>query len=267
MKHRRICSLLSLLFFILFPAPAASVAGVQISDSLLVAEASAVSVEVSAPARLRPQQFIAPLALIAAGAWLTDEDRWGGVRRKVRESLAHRAGRPAFHGDDALQFLPLAAHVGLGWSGVPARHPGRERMALALTGFTVNELLVRAAKRVWHEARPDGSDRQAFPSGHTARAFLGAELLRRDYGWRVGLPAYVFATGIGVLRLYNDRHWVSDVVAGAGFGLLSAELGHRLLHWERKLLPFLQRSGNTLLLIPAYDPRHAAPMLAIGWVF
>lgn len=79
--------------------------------------------------------------------------------------------------------------------------------------------------------RPDGSTPNSFPSGHTATAFVGAEILRREY-WNVspwiGIAGYAVAAGTGFLRMYNNRHWLTDVVAGAGFGILCAQAAYWL---------------------------------------
>ena len=87
--------------------------------------------------------------------------------------------------------------------------------------------------------RPDGSANNSFPSGHTATTFMGAELVRIEYGdespW-YSVGAYAVATTVGVLRVYNERHWFTDVFAGAGVGILSARIGHWLLPYTRKMM-------------------------------
>ena len=82
------------------------------------------------------------------------------------------------------------------------------------------------------EMRPDGTSANSWPSGHTATAFVGATLLHKEYGltrspwWSVA--GYGVATATGVMRVLNNRHWVSDVMSGAGIGILSTELGYAL---------------------------------------
>ncbi len=71
--------------------------------------------------------------------------------------------------------------------------------------------------------RPDGSDTLSFPSGHTSTAFSLAAVADRHYGWKVGLPAYVLASGIGLSRVQSNRHHLSDVLAGATLGII---VGH-----------------------------------------
>jgi hypothetical protein len=80
--------------------------------------------------------------------------------------------------------------------------------------------------------RPDGSTANSWPSGHTATSFVGATILHKEYGltrspW-YSVAGYGVATATGVMRVLNNRHWISDVMSGAGIGILSAELGYAL---------------------------------------
>ena len=68
--------------------------------------------------------------------------------------------------------------------------------------------------------RPDGTP-FSFPSGHTASSFATATVLQREFGWRVGIPAYVGAAWVGASRINSQRHFLSDVVAGATVGILA----------------------------------------------
>ncbi|WP_170934692.1 phosphatase PAP2 family protein [Hymenobacter gelipurpurascens] len=98
---------------------------------------------------------------------------------------------------------------------------------------------VYAVKNLTRETRPDGSDNLSFPSGHTAQAFLAASIVHnefRDKSQWYGIGAYTLATSVAALRMINSKHWQSDVVAGAGIGILSAHVGY-LTHrnrWGRK---------------------------------
>ena len=76
-------------------------------------------------------------------------------------------------------------------------------------------------KSLIDEERPDESDDDSFPSGHTANSFASATTLNRRYGWQVGLPAYAVATVTGIAReRAREHHWY-DVVAGAALGSLT----------------------------------------------
>jgi len=76
--------------------------------------------------------------------------------------------------------------------------------------------------------RPDGSDSLSFPSGHASTAFSLAAVASHHYGWKVGVPAYVLASGIGLSRIEKDKHYLSDVLAGATIGLIVGRTVGRL---------------------------------------
>lgn len=118
--------------------------------------------------------------------------------------------------------LPLAATLyGLGRLD---HHHQRWRDAtydvaeVTLVGAVPSFLLKYTVQR----RRPDGSNKQSFPSGHTANAFSWATIGAHYYGWKLGVPAYAVAGLIGVSRMDKNVHYLSDVIAGAGIGILSA---------------------------------------------
>ena len=79
-----------------------------------------------------------------------------------------------------------------------------------------------ALKATVNKDRPDGSDNDAFPSGHTSMAFQGAAFLQRRYGWQYGAPAYALAAYVGYSRVNNDHHDSRDVLAGALIGIAAS---------------------------------------------
>lgn len=213
----------------------------------------------------RAGQLVLPSAMIAVGAFGVDNGWFCGLKNDLRGDFNDLRGDHRMHGDNILRFLPAAAHVGLGLAGVESRHPLRERIAVSATAFAAVGVLVGATKRVVSEKRPDASNSKSFPSGHTAIAFMGAELVREEYGNAYGTGAYAVATAIAFMRLYNDQHWLNDVIGGAGFGLLSARVGYWLLPWERRLLGWDKRKdGPTVAILPAYQTESRAPMLCIA---
>jgi membrane-associated phospholipid phosphatase len=81
-------------------------------------------------------------------------------------------------------------------------------------------------KSITNRERPDGSNHLSFPSGHTATAFVAAEFLHQEYGCKsvwIDIAGYGTAAFVGVARVYKNRHWLSDVVAGAGVGILTTK--------------------------------------------
>ena len=134
--------------------------------------------------------------------------------------------------DDYLQFFGPAAVVGLKLGGYEGRSDWPRLLASAALSYGIMAGFVNGIKYTAKEMRPDGSTANSWPSGHTATAFVGATLLHKEYGltrspW-FSVAGYGMATATGVMRVLNNRHWVSDVMSGAGIGILSTELGYAI---------------------------------------
>ena len=89
-------------------------------------------------------------------------------------------------------------------------------------GAGTNLATTLALKYAIDKTRPDGSDNNSFPSGHTSVTFQAASFIHRRYGVAYGLPAYALATYTGYTRIQADKHYLTDVLAGATIGLLSS---------------------------------------------
>ena len=198
----------------------------------------------------RPQQLIAPGVLLAAGTfgalspWYKDH-----VNAPVRAYAQQLSGGRRLGFDDWIQYLPIISYAGLGF-GVPSEHGLAERLCVTATAYAAMGVMTNALKYSVCEQRPDSDARNAFPSGHTATAFMGAELVRREYGPWWGAGAYAVATTTALMRLYNDRHWSNDLLGGAAIGILSADIGFWLLPLERRLFHIPPGSGKALTVLP-----------------
>lgn len=183
-------------------------------------------------------ELIMPLTLVGAGT-LGFVEPLKNARFEVRDYLDEWRGDHRVTVDDYLQYVPLGAVYGLSMLGADAKHGYVDRTLEFATSYVALGLMVNAIKYTVREPRPDGSARNSFPSGHTATTFMGAELVRIEYGddspW-YSVGAYTIAAAVGVLRVYNERHWFTDVFAGAGIGILSARIGYWLLPYTRKAM-------------------------------
>ena len=145
--------------------------------------------------------------------------------------------------DNYTQFSGIALTAGLKLAGVEGRSSWPRLFASSLASYAVMAGFVNGIKYTASELRPDESTRNSWPSGHTATAFVGATILHKEYGltrspW-YSIAGYSLATATGVMRVLNNRHWISDVLSGAGIGILSTELAYGicdLLFKERGLL-------------------------------
>ena len=135
------------------------------------------------------------------------------------------------HEDDYTQLVPAAVMLGMKAAGVESRSSWGRMLTSDAFATAIMAGVVNTLKTTTHVMRPDGSDNHSFPSGHTATAFMTATMLTKEYGhispW-IGIGAYATAAGTGLMRMANNKHWLSDVLTGAGIGILSTELGYYL---------------------------------------
>jgi membrane-associated phospholipid phosphatase len=201
------------------------------------------SIPMVSEARIRPitaRSFILPGALVVAGSTLTfaqyathrlDSTTQG----EIQEDL------PGFRTitDNFLQFAPTAAVFALNAAGVKGKHSMMVAAEHCLVAFVIMAGTTELIKNTAHVRRPDGTDYKSFTSGHTATAFSGAEFLHQEYGQRspwYSAAGYASATATGLLRMANNRHWLGDVIAGAGIGILSTRVAYWLVPKINKAL-------------------------------
>lgn len=204
-------------------------------------------------------EVVMPLSLIGVGA-LGFAEPLKSARYEVADCFDEWRGDHRMAMDEYLRFVPFASVYGLSLLGAEAKHNYLDRTLSAGVSTATLFALAFGLKHVVHSPRPDGLGSNSFPSGHVATAFMGAELVRIEYGddspW-YSVGAYTIAATVGALRVYNDKHWFTDVIAGAGVGILSARIGYWLLPytkrvmyrvtgWDAFLYPVVNSEGATL---------------------
>jgi len=167
------------------------------------------------------KQLIAPAALITTGTLL--------LNTKLNDDLQKNANKlfgDNFHtsADNYLQFVPVAQiYLGKTFGFQPKNNFKQQTINIVVANLIMGTT-VFALKNTTNQERPDQSDNLSFPSGHTALAFTNASLLYYEYKdsnlWYAS-SGFLFATATGVLRIANNKHYTSDVLAGAGIGLAS----------------------------------------------
>ncbi|TDU28488.1 PAP2 superfamily protein [Panacagrimonas perspica] len=106
---------------------------------------------------------------------------------------------------------------GLNWPGPRLR---RSPWQDFLVSFARMEVATYGLKYSIDAKRPNGGG-QSFPSGHSAAAFMGAEFIRKGYGFGWGVPAYLAAGWVGYTRVESHNHYWRDVLGGAAVGIAS----------------------------------------------
>ncbi|MGC4013250.1 MAG: phosphatase PAP2 family protein, partial [Luteolibacter sp.] len=138
-----------------------------------------------------------------------------------------------------LQYAPILIAYGLDAAGIPSRNSLANRTAILAKGELLMIASVTVLKYATRQVRPDGSSYTSFPSGHTAQAFAAATFLNEEYKNRlpwIPYAAYGLASSVGLLRMANNRHYVSDVLFGAALGILSVKASYwtHQYKWGRK---------------------------------
>jgi membrane-associated phospholipid phosphatase len=204
--------------------------------------------------------FLAPSILIGTGLIAATDneifDKW--EIKELRDSIA-----PNFHttADNYLQYAPLAAVFILKGAGVKSASDWPDLTLLIIKSEIIMTGIVFPLKSIVDETRPDGGS-HSFPSGHTAQAFVAATILHKEFGKArpyISVLGYLTASTVGVLRIMNDRHWASDVLVGAGIGILSTNVAY-LTHRYR---PHRRHAMLSRALVTPTWSRHA-PGLSVS---
>jgi hypothetical protein len=200
------------------------------------------------------KSLILPGVMVAYGFTALNNHSLRQIDLKVKEEVWTEDPHKKIGFDTYLQFAPAAAVYSLNLAGIKGQHNYRDISMIWAMSNLIAEGAVFSLKGISHQLRPDGSDYSSFPSGHTAEAFLSAEFMRQEYKdvspW-YGIAGYAMATATGFLRMYNDKHWFSNVVAGAGIGMASTRVTYWLYPKIQHFL-FKDKHPNTALM-PSYQ--------------
>lgn len=204
--------------------------------------------------------MIIPATLLLAGAYSSvfyESDFLGN--EEVKEERNEKYKRFHTNADDYLQYAPIITVYGLNVAGVKGKNNFGNRTALLIKSELLMAAITFSLKKVTAVPRPDTREPTSFPSGHTAQAFAAATFLHEEYGGQslwYSIGGYSLATSIGILRVMNNRHWVSDVFAGAAIGILSTKFVYMThqFRWSKK--------SSKVLIYPSYSGKVASVYLS-----
>lgn len=172
------------------------------------------------------KSFKVPVLLISAGIIaFTDNDILSS--EEIKDEREYKLKN--FHSpiDDYLQFSPIAATYLLHLFDKAGESNFANSSIKLIKAEILMVAIVHSLKKTTQMVRPDGSALNSFPSGHTAQAFVAATFLHKEFGHKnrlYSLAAYTIASSVGIMRVLNDKHWASDVLVGAGLGILCTNL-------------------------------------------
>ncbi|MCW3093040.1 MAG: hypothetical protein JWP81_4109 [Ferruginibacter sp.] len=200
------------------------------------------------------KSLVVPGVLFVYGLSSLESNQLKSFNAEMKEEIWQEHPHKKTTIDNYLQYSPAIAVYGLNALGIKGRNNFRDRSMIYLISNVFLTSSVFGLKKLTHELRPDGEDYYSFPSGHTAEAFASAEFLRQEYKdvspW-YGIAGYVAAGATGALRMYNNRHWMSDVLAGAGVGIASTKLAYWIYPSIKRKL-FKDKPMNTMIM-PYYQ--------------
>ena len=198
------------------------------------------------------KQSIVPLSLITTGLIINYSNGSFG-KENIQEKIQNRF--PDFHtsADEYLLFVPTIMMYTADLLKIKSKNDVfTQTKYLAIAGIA-NNIITIGIKNLTKEQRPNDWEHYSFPSGHTSNAFVMATVLHHEFVdsnlW-LAYSGYLFATTTGVLRVLNNYHWVSDVLVGAGIGILVTDLVYRfepLKNWN----PFKNKKTK-VVVSPTY---------------
>ena len=204
--------------------------------------------------KFKYKQLIIPTALIGYGVIGLESDDLKdlnlGIRNEVTDDID---GKITI--DDYSQYAPALSVYALNLCGIKGKNNLRDRTIILGTSYLLMSATVLSLKSLTKVERPDGTA-NSFPSGHTATAFAGAEFLWQEYKdvsvW-YGISGYIVATGTGFFRIYNNKHWLTDVAAGAGIGILTTKVAYWIFPYVDKRIFKSKKNIDTGMIAPFYN--------------
>jgi len=194
-----------------------------------------------------------PLTMIGTGLVINYASGSIG-KENIQENIQNSLDNFHTNAENYLMFVPTITMYTADILKVKSKNDAfTQTKYLAIAGIA-NNLITFGLKHLTDEERPNGES-YSFPSGHTSNAFVMATVLHHEFIESSPVLAYsgfVFATTTGVLRVLNNKHWVSDVLVGAGIGILVTDLVYRLeplKNWN----PFKDKKHHSLIISPTYQ--------------
>ncbi len=156
-------------------------------------------------------------------------------KKKFQEEFQENFSFLSSSSDEYLPYIPIITVYSFNIFKNQTKNTFIEKSILLLKSEILNYVIVNSIKRITKIERPDKSDKLAFPSGHTSNAFVLATFMDKELREKSKLfsvLAYSLASVTGILRILNNKHWLPDVMLGAGIGILSTTLSYKTHNYK-----------------------------------
>jgi hypothetical protein len=238
MKPQRIFIILNFLIFNLYNVNSQSLHNNKLNDSII--KGSFI------------KKSILPASLIGLGVVINNSH----FEKKFQTDLRNKVGNSyEFRIDDYVQFMPIAEMYIADAFKIKAKNHWFDQTKYLFISNFISSAITHSLKRITNKTRPNGS-LHSFPSGHTTFAFTNATVLYnefKDTSPFLAYSGYAFATTTASFRMLNNKHWMSDVLVGAGVGILVTQLVYYIKPLKN-FNPFKERKGVTM--VPFLDNKH-----------
>lgn len=216
------------------------------------------SLQINKNIKFKPIALIIPTALIGYGVVGLESHSLQFFNNDISEEITEHIDTK-FTIDDISQYAPFLSVYALNALGIQGKNNFKDRTIILGTAYLIMGGTVNVLKKTGNVLRPDATSNNSFPSGHTATAFMGAEFLYQEYKdvsvW-YGISGYLVATGTGYFRMYNNRHWLTDIAAGAGIGILSTKIAYWMHPFIKKHI-FKDKESVNGMIMPFYNGRES----------
>lgn len=190
------------------------------------------------------REWITPAALFGSGVMFATVPPLNRFEKNLNTEIKKTGRRTQI--DQATQFFPAVAVFAMDAAGLKGANKATKQIQLFGTSQLSAALLVYPMKIIVSRERPNGSDSRSFPSGHATRAFVSAEFLHQEFGhlspW-ISIAGYTTASATAYLRLYQNEHWLSDVLVGAAIGMAST----KLVYWLNKKMQLRSQGKKEMI--------------------
>lgn len=176
---------------------------------------------------LKPSGLIAPGVLLIYGGLKPVINGIPELDNKIMNNV--QENYPDFHTNaaDYLMWVPSASVYAMDAFHVKMQHNFKEHLILDAGSILATGALGFGMRKISEHIDAYKSKNTQFPSGHTANVFRGAEIVHQELKFShplLSYAGYVVAMGVGLVRIYDKNHFLSEVLAGAGLGILSTKL-------------------------------------------
>lgn len=210
--------------------------------------------EIKNDLKFKYEALIIPATLVGFGVIGLESETIKNINSATRNEIKEHIDEKLSL-DDFSQYAPFASVYALNAFGINGKNNFKDRTVILTTAYLIMGGTVGILKSTATVSRPDGTSTNSFPSGHTATAFMGAEFLYQEYKdvsiW-YGISGYAVATGTGFFRMYNNRHWLTDVAAGAGIGIISTKIAYWINPFIKDLL-YKDKKETSGVIVPFYN--------------